>query len=121
MSKTNKQSARAVARKYKNREQTLDSMLESMRKRQRVIEKPQNSRERELAEKYQREQEIDIKVSQLLNIYGPAGLSRARAIQAVKTDKVAELQNQWNPKLAEWKKVQEAMRRGRMGDLLARE
>lgn len=120
MSKTSKYSARSVASRYKNKEQTLDSTLKSMRRRQRVIDKPQNARERELAAKYQQEQDISYRVAQLLNLYGPVGLTLARATQAVKTDKVAELQNQWNSKLSEWKRVQDALRRGRMGELLAR-
>jgi hypothetical protein len=114
-----KNSARAVAPKYKkHKTQTLDSLFKSMSYKARVMEKPQSDKERKLQARYLKEKEVETQVAQLLNLYGPAGLTRARAVQAVKTDKVADMQAQWNHKLQEWKKVQDALKRGRMGDLL---
>jgi hypothetical protein len=120
-----KVSARPVAKLYKRLARhdrseyaRLDSLFQSLRLRTRVIERPQNAQERILKDKYLKEQDVETRAAQLLNQYGEAGLKRAEAIQAVKTDRVDLLTNKWSTRLTEFKRVQEAMKRGRMGELL---
>lgn len=121
-----KYSARAVAKHYRplkkrypNSNDILHAEYKSWLRKTRVIEKPQSARERELATQYEREREVETKAAQLLNLYGPVGLTRAAAIQAIKTDWVPSLTTKWNQRLGEWKRVQDALRRGRMGDLIS--
>ena len=120
-----KVSARSVSRQYKklaDRDELSYSNLDNQSKRlawrSRVIDRPQNAAEKALREKYIRERDVETRAAQLLNQYGEAGLQRAAAIQAVKTDKVDLLLNKWNGRLADYKRVQEALKRGRMGELL---
>lgn len=120
-----KYSARAVSRRYNplkrrypNANDLLRAEQQSWIQKTRVIEKPQSARERELKVRYEQEREVELKVAQLLNLYSPVGLTRAAAVQAVKTNWVPSLTTKWNQRLGEWKRVQDALRRGRMGDLL---
>ena len=120
-----KVSARPVSRKYKNLARNdkseydrLNSLFQSIRWKTRVIDRPQNAQEKILRDKYLKDNDIETRAAHLLNQYGEAGLKRAEAFQAVKTDKVDTLINKWNPRLSEFKRVQEAMKRGRMGELL---
>lgn len=120
-----KVSARAVSNKYKkliDRDEVnysnLDSQAKSLKWKTRVIDKPQNAAEKALKEKYIRDRDVESRAAQLLNQYGEAGLQRAAAIQAVKTDKVDLLLNKWNSRLTDYRRVQEALKRGRMGELL---
>jgi hypothetical protein len=120
-----KVSARPVSKLYKRLARNdrseyarLDSFFQSLRLRTRVIDRPQNAQERILRDKYLKTQDVETRAAQLLNQYGEAGLQRAEAIQAVKTDRVDLLTNKWSPRLTEFKRVQEAMKRGRMGELL---
>jgi hypothetical protein len=120
-----KVSARPVSRKYKllarkdrSEYDRLDSLFQSLRWRTRIIDRPQNAQEKVLRDKYLKDNDVESRAAQLLNQYGEAGLQRAAAIQAVKTDKIDLLLNKWNPRLSEFKRVQEAMKRGRMGELL---
>ena len=41
---------------------------------------------------------IEMRCSELLKQFGDAGLTRARAIQAIKTDRVSELSEKWRGK-----------------------
>jgi hypothetical protein len=123
-----KVSARPVSKLYKrlarhdrSEYSRLDSLFQSLRLRTRVIERPQNAQEKILKEKYLNTQEVETRAAHLLNQFGEAGLKRAEAIQAVKTDRVDLLTNKWTPRLTEFKRVQEAMKRGRMGELLKNE
>lgn len=120
-----KVSAKTISARYKslfkdtrNQYEQIDAYFQSLKWKTRVIDRPQNAQERILKEKYLKEREVETRAAQLLNFYSSVNLSRGEAIQAVKTDKISELTNKWNPRLVEFKRVQDAMRRGRMGELL---
>jgi len=110
-----------LARHDRSEYAKLDSLFQSTRLRTRVIERPQNAQEKILKEKYLKTQDIENRAAHLLNQFGETGLKRAEVIQAIKTDRVDNLINKWNPRFTEFKKVQEAMKRGRMGDLIKNE
>lgn len=120
-----KVSARTVSRKYRSlfkdsltRFEKIDAYLQSLRWKTRVIERPQNAKERALKEKYMKEREVQSQAAQLLNRFADIGLTPAETFHAVKTGKIEILLNKWTPRLTEFKRVQDALRRGRMGDLL---
>jgi len=120
-----KVSAKSISNKYKtlfrdtkNQYEKVDAYFQSLKWRTRVIDRPQNAKERSLRDKYIKENDIESRSAYLLNRFAEVGLKKAEAIQAVKTDKVETLTNKWTPRLTEFKKVQDALRRGRMGELL---
>lgn len=79
---------------------TPEQNFQSSEHRRRVIASPQNAKERELKEKYLAEAMIENQCRELLKKYGAAGLTRAGAIQAIKTDYVSTLTEKWNNRLA---------------------
>lgn len=118
-------SARPISKRYRklfkdnlSRFEQIDARLQSLRWKTRVIERPQNARERILKDKYLKELEVESQAAQLLNRFAEIGLSKAAAYHAIKSDKVDQLLNKWTPRLTEFKRVQEALKRGRMGELL---
>lgn len=68
-----------------------------------IIHSPKNASERITRERLLAKQKVESYAEDLLKSYGEAGLTRAAAIQAVKTDFVPSLKEKWNKKLGEWK------------------
>ena len=90
--------ARNAMRREHKENPSVASLMQARNHRSRVISSPQNAKERELKEKYLREKGIEMRCSELLKQFGDAGLTRARAIQAIKTDRVSELSEKWRGK-----------------------
>jgi len=77
---------------------TPEQMHQSKEMIQRIISSPKNDTERKLKEKYLQKQKIENACRELLNTYEHAGLTRAEAIHAIKTDYVSTLKTKWNKK-----------------------
>tara|TARA_Y100000034_G_scaffold34222_1_gene41933 strand:- start:10497 stop:10862 length:366 start_codon:yes stop_codon:yes gene_type:complete len=82
-----------------------ESLLQSLTIRNRIKFKPQNKQEKELSEKYFKEDDIAIKARQLFYKYQGCGVTWAACVQAVKTDYVELFQKKWNGKLAAYRKA----------------
>jgi hypothetical protein len=80
----------------------LESLLTSRQHKQEIItkyeKKTANALEKKLAERYLAEESREARCFTLLSQYGVCGLTRAAAIQAIRTDKVPELLNKWKDK-----------------------
>jgi len=77
-----------------------ESLAQAREHRSRVINSPQNAKERELKEKYLRERGIEMRCTELLKQFESVGLTRAGAIHAIKTDRVSELTEKWRGRKA---------------------
>lgn len=84
----------------------VDSKIQSLLKKQQVIEKPQNNKEKELRKRYIKEDEIYIEVARLLNRFGVCGLQKSTAVQAVITEKIEDLNKKWSKILSEYNEAQ---------------
>ena len=90
--------ARNAMRREHKENPSVASLMQARNHRSRVISSPQNAKERELKEKYLREQGIELRCADLLKQFESAGLTRAGAIHAIKTDRVSELSEKWRGK-----------------------
>ncbi len=86
---------------------SAEDTLKSFWKRNQVINNPQNKREKELANKYVKENEVKIEAQRLLNRFSRCGLTWAEAVGAIKTDFKDRLLQKWTPILRDWNKKQE--------------
>jgi hypothetical protein len=77
-----------------------ESIMQASEHRSRVINSPQNAKERELKEKYLRERGVEMRCTDLLKQFESVGLTRAGAIHAIKTDRVSELTEKWRGRKA---------------------
>ena len=90
--------AKLVNRRERRENPTPEQTAQSREMIQRIISSPKNDTERKLKEKYIQKQKVENACRELLQTYGHAGLTRAEAIHAIKTDYVSTLKNKWNEK-----------------------
>lgn len=89
--------------------ETIRSLLDRNRTRNRIIWSPQNAAEAKLKDRFQEQNRVELEVCKLLNHYGKCGMVRATAVQAIKTNYVDKLNEKWGPKLKAWLKKQEKL------------
>jgi len=90
---------------------SIDSILRSYFHKKRVIYKPQNEAERKLAKKYAYEEVVSAQSNDLLTKYSKAGLTKAEAVMAIKTEQVSSLINKWKPRMSAWVREQKAIQK----------
>ena len=91
------------ARRKENRENpSLEACIQTFEYRKRVISSPQNVQEKKLRLRYLEQQTIETKCTELLKQFGEIGLTRAEAIQAIKTDYISTLVDKWRGKKSVW-------------------
>ena len=87
------------ARRKENRENPiLGAYMQAFEHRKRVISSPQDAYEKDLRNRYLEQNTVETKCVELLGQFGEAGLTRAEAIQAIKTDYIPSLINKWKAK-----------------------
>ena len=96
--------AKLANRRERRANPTPDQLAQREESIRQLIHSPRNDSERKVREKLLAKQKVESYAEDLLRSYGEAGLTRAEAIQAVKTDFVPSLKVKWNKKLGEWKK-----------------
>lgn len=96
--------AKLANRRERRANPTPDQIAQREESIRQLIHSPRNDSERKVREKLLAKQKVESYAEDLLRSYGEAGLTRAEAIQAVKTDFVPSLKEKWNKKLGEWKK-----------------
>lgn len=80
------------------RDLSFERILQSEKHKSRVIQKPQSEAERALRLQYLETERVENKAQGLLKRFEKFGLTRAAAIQAVKTDCVSQLLDKWQKK-----------------------
>jgi len=96
---------------------TPEQTAQSREMIQRIISSPKNDTERKLKEKYIEKQKVENACRDLLNAYGHAGLTRAEAIHAIKTDYVSTLKTKWAEKATIKKQQDEKSQSGAFSHL----
>mgnify|MGYP000011726460 FL=1 len=84
---------------------SIESIMQREAKIKQIISSPKNAEERAVKEKLILKQRQENLTSDLLKAYGEAGLTKAEAMQAVKTDYVPQLKVKWVDKLTAWKQA----------------
>lgn len=90
-----------------------ESLLQRARNRALIIAKPLNDKQRELKVRYLKENEAIVAATRLYNKYSFAGMTKAAAMHAAKSNKIKEVEEKWAP-IA--KKVMEDNRKKRNAD-----
>lgn len=93
-------------KRFRVQNRPLADILASFNHRRRVIAKPQSDKERKLKERYIEEDNVFYVSGSLLQRFSCAGLTKAEAVQAIKTDMVPSLVNKWKPRLSAWVNAQ---------------
>jgi hypothetical protein len=94
--------SRNTQRKEHRENPNLESYMQAVEHRKRVISSPQNTHEKDLRNRYLEQATIKTKCIELLVQFGEAGLTRAEAIQAIKTDYISTLVDKWRGKKSVW-------------------
>lgn len=82
----------------RHRLMTVNSLLQRLAHRERIISKPQNKIEANLKEKYIKEDEVLMEAGKLYNKYKVCGVKWSACVQAVKTNWIKEFNGKWYPK-----------------------
>ena len=85
----------------------VDAHMRSQNVKRDIIYRPHGAKEAELKKRYQAEQEVEVETARLLNRYGVAGMTKAEAVMAVKTNFVENLHKKWGPRLRNYLREQE--------------
>ena len=94
--------AKLANRKDKKENPSVTSMFQREERVKQIISSPKNETERKVRERLLAKQKIESRCAELLKTYEVAGLTRAEAIHAIKTDYVSTLCNKWDSKLSTW-------------------
>jgi len=97
--------AKLANRRVNKANPSVESRIQQEAKIKQIISSPKNAQEREIRERLLIKQKNESYVYDLLKTYGEAGLTRAEAMQAVKTNYVPHLKNKWGDKLTAWKQA----------------
>ena len=77
---------------------SVESILQSFNHRETAKSRPHDPKYKGLKEKYDAEEMVEVRAQRLMDKFNKAGITRAAAIQAVKTDKIGELEARYSKK-----------------------
>lgn len=78
---------------------SVEDVMKRYKYRQEIINKPRNSKQKGLRERYLEEDRVDLQAHKLMDQYRDVGLSKAGAVHAVKTNFIEQLHSKWSPRL----------------------
>lgn len=76
---------------------TIKDMMKRHAHRQQILNSPKGAHEKKLAERYAEEDRVEFEAGKLLEQYGSVGLTKAAAVQAIKTNYTDRLHEKWSP------------------------
>lgn len=95
-------------RKEQKENPSVASIMQRENHIKRIISSPKNEAERKIRSRVLEAQTVASQAEELLKVYGEAGLTKAEAVQAIKTNYIPTLKNKWDAKLVTWKQANSA-------------